>query len=88
MWFANPAGGGAWGGGKSGTAFLAAVQQPQVCVCVCGGGGDVTAVVMMSKGRYNSVAAVQKHLQHAAVHRFVSVVVVMVGVETGGWGLI
>lgn len=32
-------------------------------------GAAVPAVVMMTEGRYNNVAAVRQHLQHAAVHR-------------------
>jgi dethiobiotin synthetase/adenosylmethionine--8-amino-7-oxononanoate aminotransferase len=32
-------------------------------------GASVSAVVMMTEGRFNNVAAVRKHLQHAAIHR-------------------
>jgi len=33
-------------------------------------GATVAAVVMMTEGRYNNVAAVQQHLKHAAAHRW------------------
>lgn len=32
-------------------------------------GATVSAVIMMTENRYNNVAAVRQHLQHAAAHR-------------------
>jgi dethiobiotin synthetase/adenosylmethionine--8-amino-7-oxononanoate aminotransferase len=37
-------------------------------------GAAVPAVIMMTEGRYNNVAAVRQHLQHAAAHRCAYVV--------------